>query len=283
MKLSNSTYISIILLTALVTFSCKHEFPEMADGDYDYHILFLHHSTGENIWSGNTGSFNLFSEEVSVPTIFTDYNETNGTKYHIEERTFPKEEPYGWNNYPYDYYNIWVKHAGNEAFMEEPTLEMLTKDYDMIIFKHCFPVSSIEEDTGNPDIDSPEKRLENYKLQYEALKDKMHEFTETKFIVWTGAALTAYNNTEDRAKRAREFFNWVKNEWDEQGDNIYLWDFYELETEGGLFLKRDFAVKKNNSHPNRKFSAKAAKLFAQRILDIIETNGEKTTLTGNYK
>ncbi|MBN2175631.1 MAG: hypothetical protein JW731_15990 [Bacteroidales bacterium] len=280
---SFGTTILFTLLFTFVIISCKNEFPEMADGEYDYNILFLHHSTGENIWTGNNGGWNLFSDKVSVPAVFTEYNKTNGTKYHIEERTFPKEEPYGWNNYPYDYYNIWVKHAGNEMYMEELTLEMLTGDYDMIIFKHCFPVSYIEEDTGNPDIDSPEKRVENYKLQYEALKSKMHEFPETKFIVWTGAALTAYNTTEDHAKRAREFFNWVKNEWDKQGDNIYLWDFYELETEGELFLKSDNAVKKNNSHPNMKFSAKAAKLFAQRILDVIETNGQKTSLTGEFK
>ena len=52
------------------------------------------------------------------------------SKYFIEEKIFPKAEPYGWNNYPYDYYNIWVKNAGEQPFMEEPTLEILTKEYD---------------------------------------------------------------------------------------------------------------------------------------------------------
>ena len=33
--------------------------------------------------------------------------------------SFPKPNPYGWNNYPYDYYNIWVKNAGEELYMEE--------------------------------------------------------------------------------------------------------------------------------------------------------------------
>ena len=36
---------------------------------------------------------------------------------------FPKASPYGWHNYPYDYYDIWVKHAGNEPYMEEPSME----------------------------------------------------------------------------------------------------------------------------------------------------------------
>jgi hypothetical protein len=211
------------------------------------------------------------------------YNETHGTKYYIKEITFPKAQPYGWNNYPFDYYNIWVKNAGDQPFKEEPTLEILTRDYDMIIFKHCFPVSNIHEDDEDPDINSQIKTLENYKLQYEALKEKMHEFPDTKFIVWTGAALTKTDTGDDEAKRAKSFFDWVRNEWDIPGDNIFLWDFYELETEGDLFLKYEYARKKMDSHPNKKLRTKAAPLFAQRIVDVIETNGENTTLTGEIK
>ena len=99
-------------------------------------------------------------------------------------------EGYPWANYPYDYYNIWVKHAGDAPYQGEPTLEMLTKEYDVIVWKHCYPVGNILPDTGTPDVDSAEKRLENYKLQYAELKEKMRSFPDTKFIVWTGAALT---------------------------------------------------------------------------------------------
>ena len=62
------------------------------------------------------------------------------------------------------------------------------------------------------------------------------------------------------------------NEWDEEGDNIYLWDFYHLETEGGLYLKNEYAVSPDDSHPNPSFSGKAAPLFAQFIIDVIEKN-----------
>ena len=60
-------------------------------------------------------------------------------------------------NDPYDYYNIWVKNAGNEPYKGEPTLEILTSKYDVIIFKHCFPSSNVEPDTGAPDINSKNK------------------------------------------------------------------------------------------------------------------------------
>ena len=111
---------------------------------------------------------------------------------------------------------------------------MITKDYNVIIFKHCFPVSRISEDTGNPDINSDDKRIENYKLQYDALKKKMHEFPNNKFIVWTPAVCTKNQMTEDEAKELNNFYKWMIDEWDEKGDNIFIWDFYKYETEGGL-------------------------------------------------
>ena len=113
----------------------------------------------------------------------------NKTDYVISELSFPKKSPYGWENYPYDYYNIWVKNAGQDPYLEEPTLEILTAGYEVIILKHCFPVSRISEDAGTPNIDSDEKRIENYKLQYNALKQKMHQFPHNKFIVWTPCSL----------------------------------------------------------------------------------------------
>ena len=152
--------------------------------------------------------------------------------------------------------------------MEEPTLEMLTKEYDEIIFKHCFPVSRISKDTGAPDINSDEKRLENYKLQYNALKKKMLEFPDTKFIVWTPVVCTKNQMTEDEAKRTYEFYDWMMNDWNEKGNNIYLWDYYKLQTEGDLYLLDKNASHPNNSHPNAEFAAAAG---AQLCKFIVET------------
>jgi len=133
-------------------------------------ILFLHHSTGQCIWDGG------------VPQWFESYNRLHQTNFTITERNFPESEPYGWENYPFDYWNIWVRHAGNKPYKNEPTLEMLTPKYDTIVFKHCFPVSAIEPDYGDADVASTDKRIENYKLQYAALKDKLHQYPQTKFV-----------------------------------------------------------------------------------------------------
>jgi hypothetical protein len=235
-------------------------------------ILFLHHSTGYSIWVGNTNKYIYkLTHKGDVQRIFAAYNKKNKTEYNITELSFPKSVPYGWSNYPFDYYNIWVKNGGGDEYMTEPTLESLTRKYDVIIFKHCFPVSRIPEDTGNPNIDSEEKRVENYKLQYNSLKKKMLQFPDTIFIVWTPAVCTKNQISSEEANRTLQFYKWMVDEWDEKGDNIFVWDFYKYETEGELYLPEKNAYSPENSHPGREFSARTAPLFCKDIIDIIES------------
>ena len=229
-------------------------------------IIFLHHSTGGGVWGGG------------VPEWFDNYNSTNGTTYSIIERAYPKDEPYGWANYPFDYYNIWVAHEGEAQYMTEDTLELLTDTYNVIIWKHCFPVSDIGDDSGPADVNSSEKTIGNYQEQYNALKEKMHEFPSVRFIVWTGAALVADDTDAASAVRARDFFTWVKETWDQPLDNIYVWDFFELETEGGNVLLGKYAS--GDSHPNNEFNQYVAPLFSQRIVDVIQGNGDARCITG---
>ena len=269
--------------SALILFSfsgCRDTDPSVSDA-LAVNILFLHHSTGHVVWKGQSNRIGkLFGKKEAVPGWFDDYNKANGTNFSILEQNFPKAQPYGWNNYPYDYYNIWVLNANNASYKEEPTLEMLTGENDVIIFKHCFPVGNIMEDTGEPDAGSSEKRIENYKAQYEALKEKLHSFPETKFILWTAAANEKSNASEAEAARTRAFVDWVINQWDTPDDNIYLWDFYALETESGLFLKDEYAAKQGDSHPSAKFGQRVSSLFGARIVDVINNNGEGTNLKG---
>jgi hypothetical protein len=223
-------------------------------------IILLHHSTGGCVWRGG------------VPEWFAAYNREHATDYQITEQAFPKKEPYGWRNYPYDYWNLWVNHAGDSPFMDEPTLEMLTQDYDVIIFKHCFPVSAIQADTGSADVACEDKRLENYILQYKALKAKLHEFPDTRFVVWTAAALVEAVTNEQDAQRTRRFVDWVNTEWNSPGDNVFIWDFYALETEGGLYLKGEYANGAEDPHPNEAFCRTAAPSLCETIVQAIQTD-----------
>ncbi|MCD4670603.1 MAG: hypothetical protein K8S14_09165 [Actinomycetia bacterium] len=228
MKLRLIIFIAASMTISLVSCSKK----EISS---DTNIIFLHHSTGSIIWNGRPPSFfkkvagrissglgDKVGNKGHLPSLLKKYNKENGKDYLIKEQAFPKAAPYGWNNFPYDYYNIWVKNAGAKPFMDEPTLELLTKDYHVIIFKHCFPVCYIQEDQDSADINSDLKTSANYMLQYAALRDKLHEFPNTKFILFTGAAQVQNNISDEAAKRAYKFFGWVRDKWDIPNDNIYL-------------------------------------------------------------
>ena len=218
-------------------------------------IIYLHHSTGGVIWDGG------------IPEWFDAFNGARGTHYEITSVEFPKDAPYGWNNYPYDYWNIWVQHAGEDPYQEEPTLEILTRTYDVIVWKHCFPVSELEENTGNPDVGSSTRSQENYRLQYLALREKMRSFPQTLFVVWTGAVHLQANLAEEQALRMRDFVQWIRTTWDEPGDNIVVWDFYQWETDGELYLKDAYAASPGDSHPNEAFARRVAPFFCQTVVN----------------
>jgi len=269
------TGISLLMLVIVLTMlSCKNLQTELNYEDPAYRIIFLHHSTGNNVWYGDVkqeARFRFRKDSCMVPRLLKSFNDRTGNRISIVEKAFPSGEPYPWKNYPYDYYNILVKNGGENAYMGEPTLEMLTKEYNMIIFKFCFPYSKLQADDSIPDVNSEKKTISNYKLQYNALKDKMHEFPSTQFLVWTGAALTQEQTTPEEAARAAEINLWVKEEWDEPGDNIELFDFRQLETGGALYLQEQFAVSEDDSHPNMEISTIAAGKLVDRITEILKT------------
>lgn len=234
-------------------------------------IAYLHHSTGENIWNGG------------VPDFIAAYNEAHGTDYRITELTYPDTSGgYPWENYPYDYWNLWVNHTGTSQDRGELNLDQLAAAHEVIVFKHCFPVSDIgpDSDSDPPSVSSSDKTVANYTLQYQALKDRMHEFGQTRFIVWTGAAETEQATNPESAERARTFFAWVRDTWDEPGDNIFVWDFRTLETGGGLYLKPSYASAPDDPHPNEAFSTSVAPLIGRRIVDVIEGRGDSGSVTG---
>jgi hypothetical protein len=234
-------------------------------------ILYLHHSTGGVIW--NSGSH-------TVPGELAAYNSAKGTHYEIAEQTYPLTNAgYPWANYPYDYWNLWVNHTGTSMDQSELNLDMVVQNYDVIVFKHCFPVSNIEADSGVASVNSSTQSLQNYYLQYAALKTRMLQFPGKRFIVWTGAALRSADTTPENAARAKIFFDWVKGTWDQHGDNIYVWDFYSLETEGTLYLTA--ANASGDSHPNSTFAGRVAPYFVIRLVDVIEDRGDSGSITGN--
>jgi len=257
--------------------------------DRPVRIVLLHHSTGEVVWKGG------------LPEFFTAWNAAHGTRYQITELDYPNAagghlwlrrhlpfsvfrklipRHYPWDNQPYDYWNLWVAHTGADRDRAEWNLDDLVRSYDVIVFKHCYPVSAVQPEAGTASVSSHQPTLANYQLQYQALRARMRQFPNTRFIVWTPTALAPAESNPGQAARAGQFSTWVKERWDEKGDNIFIWDFRELETGGGPFVKPEYLPDPQDSHPGPGLGAMAAPLLGKRIVDVIEGRGDSGSLTG---
>jgi uncharacterized protein YjdB len=236
--------------------------------------IFLHHSTGDGVYTkGNVSNW------------VTNYNSSHETNFRIIPRTYPNT-PYPWENYPYDYWNLWVNNSCNNSNPNTECLSSIANNYGLVIFKHCFPGASINPDTGTPNITSERKSLENYKLQYRALRTLMDGMPDKKFMVWTLVPLHRLATTTEEATRAYEFVKWVKNQWlTEDGKlhaNIFIFDFYSLAAEmnekptnGKQFcLKYEYegSHTSNDSHPNTLANQTIGPLFAKAVVDVLTTN-----------
>lgn len=238
--------------------------------------VFLHHSTGRGVWQGG------------VPEWIAGYNVTHHTNFQATEFSYPNK-PYSWANYPYDFWNLWVNNNCDSDVKNIECLNTLVEEYDLIIIKHCFPGAAIKADTGNPDIASQTRTLENYKLQYRALRGLFDSYPATKFMVWTLAPLHRLATNAGDAARAKEFVEWVKTEWLSEDakshSNIYIFDFFELAAESTPSpihgqvncLKYEYELKHDNhdSHPNPIANTAIAPYFAKAIVDVLAGSCQK--------
>lgn len=245
--------------------------PPMVPDDLDpdaLTVLYLHHSTGLNIWQGG------------VPELVAGRRAADGRPVQIVERSFP-DKPYPWDNNPYDYWTLWVDHSGDDREQGQATLEDLVGAYDVVVWKNCFLAGDMVPDDGRPDVTSPVRTLANYRLQYEALRDAMRRFPETTFLVWTLPPKAQTDTDPVAAGLAREFAAWVRDEWDEPGDNIALWDYRAIAApDDDLYLPARSAVGERDSHPNARLASAAAPLFVERLFDVIDHGPDATPASG---
>ena len=176
----------VILITVCISgFSCHR-----VGGD-DVKIIFLHHSTGMNVYN-----------EGRVKEWFSDYNREHGTSYKITGRLYPKP-PSG--NYPFDYWNLWVNGVCNSDEPGKECMDTLTEKYNVIIFKHCYHGADILPDIGKPSVRFDRKSLENYKLQYRELRNMMDGYPDNMFVLWTLAPRHRLRTNPENATRAKQF------------------------------------------------------------------------------
>lgn len=166
----------------------------------------------------------------------------------------------------------------------------------IIMFKSCYPNSNISSDgsePGNPF--SSEKTLANYKAVYRHPDGTGHSYTHDGAVYWPLEDVFASNpdvlfipvtapplhyapadaTTDANAHRAREFNNWLKDEWlpaynaAHPGlNNVAVFDFFDVlayaddDPAHPNRLKAEYGGESGDSHPNTAGNLVATEVFA---------------------
>ncbi|MBN1198382.1 MAG: hypothetical protein JXA23_03445 [Bacteroidales bacterium] len=224
--------------------------------------IFLHHSTGANIWGPNGSS-------TSIPQEMIAYNTTHG--YTGDEMVMMDEEWWA----PSD--NEW---ATQHAFFEDPDpytgIGYYLPGNRIIVIKSCFPSSAMvsvgsPEDTLTPYL----KSVYNYKWHWRHILQVAESLPENFFVLWTNAPLEPNSTNSSEAALSRDFCKWAKDTLAAGLDagystfppNAYVFDFFSKLTGPDGMMLSSYAASPGDSHPNAEATQLIAPQFVQEIFD----------------
>ena len=224
--------------------------------------IFLHHSTGQNIWGPNGSS-------TSIPQEMDSYNTVHG--YSGLQAVTMNEE--WWSSGD----NEWVT---QHAFFEDPSpvtgIGYYLPGNKIIVIKSCFPSSAIS-DSGTPDDSlTPDlKTVANYKWHWRHIVKVMRAHQENFFVIWTNAPLEPNSTNATEAALSKWFCTWAKDTLAQGLDpgvgifpgNVYVFDFFSKLTGANGMMLSMYAAGPGDSHPNAAATELVAPQFVQEIFD----------------
>lgn len=204
----------------------------------EYNILFIHHSCGSNWLATDNGNLRYELTEYGLSVHDATYGDTIGDDTDVHH-WYPKFRD------QYDLVKSFDAHT-NIYYEDENEVNQI------IMFKSCYPASDITGEGTEPgDPEDSSKTIWNYKAAYNALLGIFRANNDTLFIPVTAPPRNVLDGayTEERAARAREFNNWLVEEWAPDYTNIAVFDFFDVladpETNG---LREEYSSG-SNSHP----------------------------------
>jgi len=199
-------------------------------------IIFLHHSTGENLINQGGVREGLTARGYEFWDHGYNSDGLRGPDGASTGRSFDVPDD---NTDPDGYAAIFSQPLHDPP---DNTFSHLMQ-YDVIAFKSCFPTSNIGDD----------EQLNQYKSYYRVIRDRMDQFPHKLFIVFTPPPQVPGSSNPDEARRARAFANWLKSDDYLAGHpNVVTFDFFDLLAGADNFLRPEYRVSNDDAHPNER-------------------------------
>jgi len=230
------------------------------------HLVFIHHSTGENWLSDDNGGLGIALSENNYFVSDTNYGWGSDS---IGDTT---DIGNWWLWFRSTNSNIYLDELYNEnnQYSTYTRLEdMPSGENEIIMFKSCFPNSALKGDIDDsiPDIESNPLKGEASGSDYHTVSNakgiyidvlKYFETRQDKlFIVITAPPLS----DSTYADNARSLNNWLARDWlsDYDYKNVAVFDFFDIL--GGKDNTLDFPTSSGDDHPSKEGNLKATEEF----------------------
>ncbi|MCU0800044.1 MAG: PQQ-binding-like beta-propeller repeat protein, partial [Candidatus Thermoplasmatota archaeon] len=268
-------------------------------------LLFIHHSVG----------YNWLRDGLNSALVKKTYIDERNDIYYGSTVSNDSGRPASLGSTAGDYtdMNHWVLWF-NDYLRSLRTHGCANGNNTIIMFKSCYPNSNIVSNGTEPgDPFSSTKTIANYKAlyrhyngtgktytkngyTYEPLETIFEDNPDILFIAVTAPPrhYGSWAGTDAEAQRAREFNNWLKNDWfksyNERNpdlDNVAVYDLFDLlaypanHSSNPNRLKKEYGGATGDSHPNTAANENATKDFAGDNDNFIDLAWERFNTT-NY-
>lgn len=243
-----------VLLSPFIAVTARQEAP--------IRILFMHHSTGENlIWQGGVREafadlgYEFWDHGYNADGLTDLHGERTGINWEVPD---DNTDPDGW----YAIFNQPVTDPPENTFSH-----MLL--YDVILFKSCFPASYIYDDSV----------FDAYQDYYLSIREVMDQHPDKVFIPFTPPPLAADATDPESAARAQRWARYLtSDEYLEGHPNVFVFDFFSLLADEHGYLRQEYRPEDpTDSHPNELANQTIAPILVQFVDQAIRAyllNGE---------
>jgi hypothetical protein len=200
-------------------------------------FLFIHHSTGSGFLDEGG-----MREKLGVAG-FDVHDRTYGDGW-VGDHTDPPDFPVTFTEH-FDDMISWKLEPGEK--------------YDIVAFKSCFPASNITSD----------EMLKQYKDYYATIKTVTKQHPETLFIAFSTPPLVPGATDAESARRAREFSEWLVNEYIGKEGNLQVFNLFDMLADDSGYLKKEYRRNEEDSHPNSVANKVVADDFVKYLSNLV--------------